>query len=72
MIIQEEDIKIPNEPKASPEVIKLIRRMITKDPKMRAEWSEVFSYEIRNGELYRSPIRDKTPKNTLKKSITLS
>jgi serine/threonine protein kinase len=49
MIIEEEDIKIPNDPKASPEVVKLIRRMITKDPKMRADWAEVFSYEVRNG-----------------------
>jgi len=49
-----------------------MRRMITKDPKMRAEWSEVFSYEFRNGELYRSAIRDRTPKNVLKKSFTFS
>jgi len=49
MIIEEEDIKIPSDTKASPEVVKLIRRMITKDAKLRADWSEVFSYEVRNG-----------------------
>ena len=46
--------------------------MITKNANLRAEWSEVFSYEIRNGELYRTSVRDKTPKNTLKRSFTLS
>ena len=46
--------------------------MITKDPKMRAEWSEIFSYEIRNGELFRAAIRNRTPKSVLKKSYTFS
>jgi len=49
MLIDEVDLQIPREPKVSPEVIKLIRRMITKNPIMRAEWSELFSYEIKNG-----------------------
>lgn len=49
MLIEEVDLQIPSEPKVSPEVVKLMRRMITKDPKMRAEWSELFSYEVKNG-----------------------
>ncbi len=73
MIIEEEDIKIPKEPRVSPEVTKLLRRMITKNPLYRADWAEVFSYEIKNGELFRSTaLRDRTPRSALKKSFTLS
>jgi len=73
MIIEEEDIKIPEQPRFSPEVIKLIRRMITKNPKLRAEWSEVFAYEVKNGELVRQGIRERTPRsNALKRSFTMS
>jgi hypothetical protein len=50
-----------------------MRRMITKNPAMRADWSEVFSYEIKNGELLRvGVLRDRTPKNNLKRSFTLT
>ena len=53
--------------------MKLIRRMITKNPVMRADWSEVFAYEFKNGELVRAgAIRDRTPKGNLKRSFTLS
>lgn len=72
MIIEEEDIVIPNSPRISPEVVKLLRRMITKNPNYRAEWSEIFAYEVKNGELMRSSLRDKTPKNSLKRSFTQS
>jgi hypothetical protein len=36
--------------------------MITKDPKIRADWNEIFSYEIKNGELinYNAFHSDKT------------
>ena len=44
MIVEEEDIVIPNQPRVSPEAVKLIRRMITKNPALRADWSEVFAY----------------------------
>lgn len=44
MIIEEEDIVIPNTPRISPEVVKLIRRMITKNPAHRTDWSEIFAY----------------------------
>lgn len=73
MIIEEEDIKIPNDPKVSPEVTKLLRRLITKNPVQRADWAEVFSYQVKNGELFRtSALRDRTPRTGLKKSSTLS
>lgn len=49
MMMEEEDIVIPSQPRVSPELTKLLRRMITKNPAMRADWSEVFSYEIKNG-----------------------
>jgi serine/threonine-protein kinase ULK/ATG1 len=73
MIIEEEDIVIPNQPRISPEVVKLLRRMITKNPTLRSDWSEIFAYEIKNGELVRTgSLRDRTPKNNLKRSFTLS
>lgn len=49
MIIEEEDVTIPNQPYVSPEVVKLLTRMMTKNVKLRVDWSEIFSYEIRNG-----------------------
>jgi serine/threonine-protein kinase ULK/ATG1 len=36
MAIDQEDLKIPEKPYVSPEVLKLMRRMITKNPNMRA------------------------------------
>lgn len=46
--------------------------MVTKDPKLRADWSEIFAYEVRNGELYRKgAIRDKSS-NNMKGSFTNS
>jgi len=44
MLIEEEDITIPTTPFVSPEIVKLLRRMITKNATLRADWSEVFSY----------------------------
>jgi len=44
MMMEEEDIVIPSQPRVSLELTKLMRRMITKNPAMRADWSEVFSY----------------------------
>ena len=49
MLIEEVDLQIPKEPKISPEVVRLIKRAITKNPALRADWSEIFSYEIKNG-----------------------
>ncbi len=42
--MEEEDLKFPMDIKVSPEVVKLLRRMITKNPLHRADWAEVFSY----------------------------
>lgn len=72
MIIEEADLLIPREPRVSLEVVKLIRRMVTKNPSLRAEWSEIFSYDIKNGELVRSHgLRERTPTG-LKKSSTIT
>ena len=48
MILENEELQIPNEGnnRVSPIVTQLIRRMLTKDHKKRADWYEVFSYEI--------------------------
>jgi hypothetical protein len=39
MLLEEVELQIPQNPKVSPEVTKLIRRMITKNPAMRCDWS---------------------------------
>ena len=72
MIIEEEDVVIPAQPQVAPEVTKLLRKMITKNPNLRADWSEVFAHEVKNGALMRTGIRERTPKNSLKRSFTLS
>ena len=47
--------------------------MITKNPVLRCDWSEVFSYEVINGELLRTHgLRDKTPKGGMRKSLTIT
>jgi len=42
-------MKIPPEPAISPRLANLLRKMLTKNPSLRADWSEIFSYEIKNG-----------------------
>ena len=39
LLIEQEEIKIPRDKGISPEVVKLLRRMITKNPEMRADWA---------------------------------
>ena len=47
--------------------------MITKNPALRCDWAEVFSYEIKNGELIRTQgLRERTPKGGLRKSLTIT
>jgi hypothetical protein len=47
--------------------------MIMKNPKLRADWSEVFSYEVKNGQLLKQGlVRDLTPKSSMKRSFTLT
>lgn len=44
-----------------------------KNPNLRADWAEIFAYEVKNGELVRQGvIRDRTPKGHLKRSFTLT
>lgn len=42
-------MKIPPEPPISPRLANLLRKMLTKNPSLRADWSEIFSYDIKNG-----------------------
>ena len=52
LMLNENELRIPNSPQISPCLEELIRRMLTKDPKLRADWNEVFTYEItENGEM---------------------
>jgi len=49
-------MKIPPEPAISPRLANLLRKMLTKNPSLRADWSEIFSYDIKNGEIVSSGI----------------
>ena len=56
MKIDKEEIKIPTEPYVSAKLIGLLKKMLTKNPSQRADWAEIFSYEIKNGEIVNSAI----------------
>jgi len=65
-------VVIPAQPQVSPELVKLLKRMLTKNPTLRADWAEVFAYEVHNGVLVRQGVlRPKTPSG-LKRSFNLS
>ena len=37
-------MKLPNAPEISTKLADLLRKMLTKDPNYRVDWSEIFSY----------------------------
>ena len=39
-------MKIPVDTKVNPIIVQLLKRMLTKNQNKRADWNEVFSYEI--------------------------
>lgn len=47
---------IPAEPYVSPKLVNLLKKMLTKNPNLRADWSEIFAHEIKNGEIINSGI----------------
>ncbi len=56
MKIDKEEINIPAEPYVSPKLIGLLKKMLTKNPNQRADWADIFGYEIKNGEIVNSGI----------------
>ena len=44
--IENDDLVFPEDPKISPLVIQLMMRMLVKDHNKRADWNEIFKYEI--------------------------
>lgn len=46
-------MQFPDEPKVSSTVIHLLSRMLVKDYKKRADWTEVFSYEVLENKIER-------------------
>ena len=46
LMLNENPLRIPESPKISPVLEELITRMLTKEPQNRADWSEVFRFEI--------------------------
>jgi serine/threonine-protein kinase ULK/ATG1 len=51
LVVEQEELVFPGKPVVAPEVQALLRRMLTKNAKNRADWSEIFSYELANGQL---------------------
>jgi serine/threonine-protein kinase ULK/ATG1 len=49
LMLNENELKMPENIKISPVLEELLRRMLTKDAKKRADWNEVFTYEITEG-----------------------
>ena len=44
LMLNENELRIPSKPRISPVLEDLIRRMLTKDFKKRADWAEVFTF----------------------------
>lgn len=56
MKIDKEEMVIPQEPHISPRLLNLLKKMLTKNPNLRADWAEIFAHEIKNGEIINSGI----------------
>ncbi len=71
--IEEEELVIPDKPEISPKVVQLLQRMIRKDPRERADWSEVFSFNIRSTSIINSFCSGKNSNDSgMKNSFTPS
>jgi serine/threonine protein kinase len=46
MTIENDELSFPEEPVVSNSIHTLLKRMLVKDPTKRADWNEVFSFEI--------------------------
>ncbi len=52
-MLEDEDVVIPDYPKISPTLEKLLRRILVKDHNNRIDWKEFFEYTItESGEIY--------------------
>ena len=45
-MLEDEDVKIPDYPKISSTLEKMMRRILVKDYKNRIDWKELFEYTI--------------------------
>lgn len=48
-MLEDEDVVVPDYPKISPTLEKLLRKMLVKDFTNRIEWKEIFEYTITEG-----------------------
>lgn len=46
LMLNENEVKIPTNQNISSALEELLKKMLNKDKKMRADWNEVFNYEI--------------------------
>jgi serine/threonine-protein kinase ULK/ATG1 len=51
LVVEQEELAFPQKPVVPPEVQNLLRKMLTKNAKNRADWNELFSYELVDGNL---------------------
>ncbi len=54
MTIENDELIFPEEPKVSNSIYQLLTRMLVKDPSKRADWSEVFSFEVIDNKLVKN------------------
>lgn len=73
-MLEEEDVMIPDNPKISPTLDKLFRRILVKNYNNRLDWKEMFQYTItETGEIYPpGVIPGSNPQFGLKQSIRTS
>lgn len=70
-MLEDEDVVIPDYPKISPTLEKLLKRILVKDYNNRIDWKEIFDYTItESGEIYAPGVTPNTsPQFGLRQSI---
>jgi len=70
-MLEEDDVRIPDTPKISPTLDKLLRRILVKDYNNRLDWKELFEYTVtETGEIYPPGVTPGlTPQYGLRNSI---
>ena len=70
-MLEDEDVVIPDYPKISPTLEKLLKRILVKDYNNRIDWKEMFEYTITEaGEIYAPGVNpNSNPQFGLRQSI---
>ena len=69
-MLEDQDVVIPDQPKISPTLEKLLRKILVKDYNYRIDWEEFFKYTItESGEIYAPGVTPGTTQFGLRQSI---